>query len=113
MPIPWHHEPFDYAHFAHRPSRNPQFGIRIDALTPDVIDSICLHIEATALAGDEARVMGDTYTPEEIEGYQTGHTEANRVLKAALVLGKQDVLRPPLEEFLRLYQYGERPAKPS
>ncbi|WP_422015304.1 hypothetical protein [Roseateles sp.] len=27
------------------------------------------------------------------------------MLKAALVLGKQDVLRPPLEEFLRLYQY--------
>ena len=28
----------------------------IDALTPEVIDAICLHAESVSLAGDEARV---------------------------------------------------------
>ncbi|KAK6025398.1 hypothetical protein OSTOST_08703 [Ostertagia ostertagi] len=79
--------------------------VRIDAMTSETIDAICKHVEAVSLAGDEARVLDENYTIEEIEDYQAGYAEANRLLKAALVLGKQDVLRPPLEEFLRLYRY--------
>lgn len=81
--------------------------VRIDALTPEVIDAICLHVEATSLAGDEKRVLDQDalYEPEEIEDYQAGYAEANRILKHAVVFGKQDVLRPPLEQFLHLYRY--------
>lgn len=79
--------------------------VRIDAMTSEAIDAICRHVEAVSLAGDEARVLDECYTPEEIEDYQAGYAEANRLLKTALVFGKQDVLRPPLTEFLRLYRY--------
>lgn len=78
---------------------------RIDALTSETIEAICTHVEAASLAGDEARVLDENYTPEEIEDYQADYAEANRELKTALVLGKQDVLRPLLDEFLRLYRY--------
>lgn len=79
--------------------------VRIDALTPETIEAICAHVEAVSLAGDEARVLGENYTAEEIADYQDSYAEANQVLKAALVFGKQDVLRPRLDEFLRLYRY--------
>lgn len=80
--------------------------IRIDALTPDMIDAICLHAEAASLAGDESRRESETpYTVEEIEAYQAGYAEANRLLKTAVAIGDQDVLRPLLEQFLQLHRY--------
>lgn len=78
---------------------------RIDALTPEAIDAICLHAEAASLAGDEARRENGNYTLEEIEEYQSGYTEANRVLKGAVAIGDYERLRRPLEQFLQLYRY--------
>ncbi|NSL54562.1 site-specific integrase [Uliginosibacterium aquaticum] len=78
---------------------------RIDALTPETIDAICLHAEAASLAGDEARRESGTYTLEEIEDYQSGYAEANRVLKSAVAIGDYELLRRPLEQFLQLYRY--------
>lgn len=78
---------------------------RIDALTPEAIDAICLHAEAASLAGDEARRENGNYTLEEIEEYQSGYTEANRVLKGAVAIGDYELLRRPLEQFLQLYRY--------
>lgn len=78
---------------------------RIDALTPEAIDAICLHAEAASLAGDEARCEHGNYTLEEIEGHQSGYIEANRVLKGAVAIGDYELLRRPLEQFLQLYRY--------
>lgn len=78
---------------------------RIDALTPEAIDSICLHAEAASLAGDEARRENGNYTLEEIEEYQAGYSEANRLLKSAVAVGDYEILHNPLEQFLQLYRY--------
>lgn len=48
--------------------------IQIDSLTPEVIDAICLHVEATSLGGDEARREDGNYTVEEIEEYMRPHS---------------------------------------
>ncbi|KJV32788.1 integrase [Aquitalea magnusonii] len=85
---------------------------RIDALTPEAIDAICLHAESASLAGDEARRENGHYTLDEIEEYQTGYTEANRILKGAVAIGDYELLRGPLEQFLRLYRYQLKATEP-
>lgn len=78
---------------------------RIDALTPETIDAICLHAQAASLAGDEARREDGTYTLEEIEAYQSSYADANRILKGAVAIGDYELLRRPLEQFLYLHRY--------
>lgn len=51
------------------------------------------------------RIPRQPHTVEEIEEYRTDYMEATRVLKAAVGVGEIDMLRPLLEEFLRLYRY--------
>ena len=84
----------------------------IDALTPEAIDAICLHAESASLAGDEARRENGHYTLDEVEEYQAGYTEANRILKGAVAIGDYELLRGPLEQFLRLYRYQLKATEP-
>lgn len=84
----------------------------IDALTPDAIDAICRHAESVSLAGDELRRENGHYTSDEVLEYQDGYTEANRLLKSAIAIGDYELLRQPLEEFLRLYSYQLNASEP-
>ena len=76
----------------------------IDVLTTEAIDAICLHVESTSLAGDEVCRENGHYTLGDVEEYQTGYTEANRILKVAVDIGDYELLRGPLEQFLRMYR---------
>lgn len=78
---------------------------RIDALTPEVVDSICAHFEMASLAGDESRREDGTYTLDEVEEYKVGYSAANLELKAAVAIGDMEHIRPLLEQFLFLYRY--------
>ncbi|HLO95056.1 MAG TPA: DUF6538 domain-containing protein [Burkholderiaceae bacterium] len=96
----------------------------IAELTPELIDAIAAHVEATALAGDEARrVQGYTsadkhvegrppaYTLEEIEDYQQAYADVLPSLKAAVAIGDVTVLGPMCAQFLYLHGYENRLAE--
>lgn len=86
--------------------RQVQTITRIDSLTPEVIETICQHAEAAALASDEGRRESvDPYTAEELEYSKAGYAEANGMLKKAVGEGNQDILRPLVEEHLYLCGY--------
>lgn len=81
-------------------SHHMEIASVVAELTPEDIDRICQHYEATGLAGDEKRREEGTYDISEITEYQEGYREAISVLKAAVAVGDIDTLGPILRQFL-------------
>lgn len=93
----------------------------ISELTPELLELLATHVEAAALASDEARRMlgytdsdKDTegrppaYTDEEIEAYQRDYAEVLPRLRKDVARGEIRELQPLCDEFLRLYGYESR-----
>lgn len=79
---------------------------RLNGLSPEDIENICLHVEAAALHGDEARRESEEpYTLEEVEAYRKGYAAANETLRDLVATGDLGPLRPLVEQFLQLYGY--------
>ena len=101
--------------------RHVQTAKVISELTPDMVDAIAARVEATALAGDEARRTGEhalhetgveikplAYTYEEVEDYREGYVNTLPDLKAAVAVGNMEVLGRLCNEFLYLNGYESR-----
>lgn len=77
----------------------------IDNLTASAISSICSHYESASLAGDERRRSNAGYCLEDVRDSRQGYAEVLETLKDAMATQDVEMLRQPLDEFLRLYRY--------